>query len=85
MKKCILTAVILLAMSGFAAAQSAKAQEVPKTQKSATQKSTTQKTTTKKQGTINTQATASQVEIPAKIKISLPAADTTGVPVKKKQ
>lgn len=85
MKKCILTAVIVLAMSGFAAAQTTKAQEVPKTQKTAAQKSTTPKTTTKNPGTSNTQATASQVELPGKIKITLPAADTSGVPVKNKQ
>jgi hypothetical protein len=83
MKKCILTAVIFLAMSGFAAAQTTKEQE--KTQKPATQKSTDKKTSTKKQGSTHTTATVAQVELPAKIRITLPAVDTTGVPVKNKQ
>ena len=84
MKKCILTAVIFLAMSGFAAAQSTTGQDASKSQKTATQKGTTQKTNSKKASS-TTIPTASQPDPSGKIRITMPAVDTTGIPVKKKQ
>jgi hypothetical protein len=83
MKKWILSAALLLAMSGFAAAQSTKAQAVPKTQNTATKKGNTQKAITKKTEMTVTNETATV--LPVKLNIVLPDVDTTGIPVRSKQ
>ena len=84
MKKVILSAAFILALNGFAAAQTnSRTQEVSKTtQKTAVKKGTTQKTTTKKPTTKNTETSETVAIVPKKLNIIIPAVDTTCIPVK---
>jgi hypothetical protein len=85
MKKIILSVAFLLTMGGYASAQSSKTQQVSKTtSQKAVKKGTTNKISTKTNPPVIKEKMESTSEHQAKLKIVLPAVDTTLLPAKPK-
>jgi beta-lactam-binding protein with PASTA domain len=85
MKRVILTAAFIVAISGFAAAQSSSAKQANKQEKAIIKKGPAEKTSNK--NTILKQETSANAKADSTVKILLPVpkpSDTTAMPAVKK-
>jgi hypothetical protein len=76
MKKWILSAAFIIALSGYAAAQATSSEAASKTAEKAVKKEPVKKTGTAKKTTVKKEATVQ----PTKLPIALAPIDTVGIP-----